>query len=340
MIVRSEEETVPAEQSAGRHGRRMGGHSALLGFVERYGLLLLLVVECVVFSLLLPDTFATVGNFKSMASAQAITLLLTVALALPLRGGEFDLSIAGLMTASGAVTAVLLSNGVSLVVGIAAGLGLGLVVGFVNTGLIVRLGVDSFVTTLGMSTALGGLAYAVSDSTVVVNLPEGLLALGREQFFGLQSVVWIGWGIALVAWYVFEFTPFGRYLLFVGGSPGSARLAGIRVNAVRTAAFMACSLIAAFAGVLLIGNVGQMDPSIGSQFLLQPFAGVFLGATAITVGRVNILGAIIALYVLEVGITGLQLMGAQPWVSDVFNGTALVVAVTLSLLAARSRRRA
>lgn len=324
----------PAPRPAGRASR-----GAALGFVERFGLLLLLIVECVVFSILLPDTFATIGNVKSMASAQAITLLLTIALAFPLRGGEFDLSIAGLMVASGAVTAVLLASGTNLLVGISAGLGLGLLVGLINTGLIVRLGVDSFVTTLGMSTALGGLAYAVSNSTVVVNLPEGLLTLGRQQFLGLQSVVWIGWTIALVAWYVFERTPFGRYLLFVGGSPGSARLAGINVGAVRVTSFFICSIIAAFAGVLLIGNVGQMDPSIGTQFLLQPFAGVFLGATAITVGRVNILGAVIALYVLEVGITGLQLMGAEPWVADVFNGMALVVAVTLSLLAARSRRR-
>jgi ribose transport system permease protein len=310
-----------------------------LGYVERYGLLLLLLAECVLFSVLLPDTFMTLANFKSMASAQAIVLMLTVALAFPLRCGQFDLSLAGLMTASGAVAAVLMSHGSSIAVSVLAAMALGLAVGLVNSLLVVRVGVDSFVATLGMSTALGGLAYAVCNSTVIVDLPGSLVSFGRHQFLGLQSIVWIGWLLAAVAWYVFEMSPYGRQLLFVGGSPGSARLAGLRVGGIQATAFLACSLLAAVAGILLIANVGQMDPSIGSQFLLQPFAGVFLGATAITVGRVNILGAVIALYVLEVGITGLQLMGAKPWVSDMFNGGALVLAVTLSVVAARSRRR-
>jgi ribose transport system permease protein len=79
-----------------------------------------------------------------------------------------------------------------------------------------------------------------------------------------------------------------------------------------------------------------MDPSVASQFLLQPFAGVFLGATTIAVGRVNALGTLVALYLLVVGITGLQLLGADPWVSDVFNGVALVLAVAFARLAARA----
>lgn len=328
-------ERVQQKPSGGGRGWR-----STTTFAARYGLLLLLIAECLVFSLLLPDTFATIGNVRSIVSSQAIVLLLTIALAFPLRSNEFDVSVAGLMVATGAVSAVLMVNGVPVILAVLAGLGLGALVGLINALLIVKVGVNSFVTTLGMMTALGGVAYAVSNSTVVVNLPPDFVEFGRFPILGLQSIVWIGWLVALIAWYVFERMPYGRYLLFIGGSPSASKLAGVPVDRVKTSAFLVCSLIGSFAGILLIANVGQMDPSVGGQFLLQPFAGVFLGATAITVGRVNILGAVIAIYVLEVGITGLQLLGAQPWVSDVFNGVALVTAVTLSVIAARSRRKA
>ncbi|HEY2551007.1 MAG TPA: ABC transporter permease [Streptosporangiaceae bacterium] len=308
----------------------------VLRVAEQYGLLMALLLAFVAFSIALPSTFPTVGNVKAMIDSQAIILLLAIAVTLPLRSGDFDLSIAGLMTATAALTAQLTTHGTSLGVAIIVVLAVGLATGLINGLLIVKLGVDSFVTTLGMMTALSGLAFAFTSNQVITNLPSDLLTLARQQILGFPTVVWIGWVLVAVAWYVYQRTPFGRYLLFIGGSRESARLAGLRVDILRISCFATCSLIAAFTGVLLAGNVGQVDPSIASQFLLQPFAGVFLGATTITVGRVNSLGTLVALYLLVVGITGLQLYGAQPWVSDVFNGAALVLAVTFARLAARS----
>ncbi len=306
------------------------------GIAERYGLVVALVIAFVAFSIALPGMFPTLGNLKAMIDSQAIILLLAIAVTLPLRSGDFDLSIAGLMTASGCLTAQLTTHGVSLGLAILAVLGLGLATGLINGFLIVKVGVDSFVSTLGMMTALSGLAYAFVNNQDVTNLPPDLLSLARYQILGFPNVVWIGWILVAVAWYIYERTPLGRYILFIGGSRDSAKLAGLRVDRLRMGAFLACSIISALTGVLLAGEIGQMDPSVASQFLLQPFAGVFLGATTIAVGRVNALGTVVALYLLVVGITGLQLFGADPWVSDVFNGAALVLAVAFARLAARA----
>lgn len=303
---------------------------------ERYGLVLALLVALAAFSAALPDIFPTLGNLRAMIDSQAIILLLAIAVTIPLRMGDFDLSIAGLMTASGCAVAQLTTHGISLEVAILAAVGLGLATGLINGFLIVKVGVDSFVTTLGMMTALAGLAFAFVNNRDVTNLPQDLLNLARNQILGFPNVVWIGWILVGVAWYVYERTPLGRYILFIGGSRESARLAGLRVDRLRMGGFLTCSTLCALTGVLLAGDVGQMDPSVASQFLLQPFAGVFLGATTIAVGRVNALGTVVALYLLVVGITGLQLFGADPWVSDVFNGVALVLAVAFARLAARA----
>jgi ribose transport system permease protein len=306
------------------------------GSAERYGLVMALVIAFVAFSVALPDIFPTLGNLKAMIDSQAIILLLAIAVTLPLRAGDFDLSIAGLMAASGCLVAQLTTTGTSLWLAVLAAVGLGLATGLINGFLIVKVGVDSFVSTLGMMTALNGLSYAFVSNRVITNLPPELLNIARTEFLGFPSIVWIGWILVAAFWYIYERTPLGRYILFIGGSRDSARLAGLRVDRLRIGAFVACSIICALSGVLLAGEIGQMDPSVGSQFLLQPFAGVFLGATTIAVGRVNALGTLVALYLLVVGITGLQLFGADPWVSNVFNGAALVLAVAFARLAARS----
>jgi ribose transport system permease protein len=105
----------------------------------------------------------------------------------------------------------------------------------------------------------------------------------------------------------------------------------------RSTALIMSALLSSFAGLVLAGQLGAIDPSVGSQYLLQPFAAALLGATTITLGRYNAIGTLVALYLLVVGVTGLQLLGASSWANDVFNGVALVVAVTVARLTARSR---
>ena len=114
-----------------------------------------------------------------------------------------------------------------------------------------------------------------------------------------------------------------------------SRLSGIRVGRLRWGALVASATLAALAGVTYAGTTGAADPSSGLQFLLPAYAAAFLGATAIQPGRFNPWGSIIAVYFLVTGITGLQLLGVESYVQQLFYGGALVLAVALSQLARR-----
>jgi ribose transport system permease protein len=114
-------------------------------------------------------------------------------------------------------------------------------------------------------------------------------------------------------------------------------LSGIRVRRVRIGSLAVSGLISAFAGVIYAGTIGAADPASGLQFLLPAFAAVFLGATAITPGRFNPWGSLIAIYFLITGITGFELLGINTFVQDLFYGGALVLAVVLSSIARRRR---
>lgn len=303
-------------------------------FLEKYALVALLVLIFAICFTLLPG-FRSTSVIGAIVNSQAIILMLALTATLVLRTGDFDLSIAGVMVTSGSVVGVMSASGAPWLLTVGAALLVGVVSGLINGFLVVKIGVDSFITTIGMFTALTGIGYAITNSRIVTEIPDLITTVARLKLLGIPLTTWFGWVLVVALWYVYEKTPLGRYMLFIGGNRNASDLAGINVDRIRFSSFIASGLIASVIGVFLVGNLGAIDPSIGSQYLLTPFAAVFLGATAITVGRFNSLGTIVALYLLAVGFTGLQLLGAPSWVNNVFNGVALMVAVALAKIVGR-----
>ena len=212
----------------------------------------------------------------------------------------------------------------------------GVVIGAVNAFFVVRIGVHSFVVTLGTGTLLLGATLGISDSQTIGGVASTLVDGVRERvFLGLPLVFYYSVGLTCIVWYLFSHTPLGRVLVFVGQGREVARLAGIRVNVVRSGALIASASVAALAGLCLAGLLGAADPRTGTTFLLPAFAGAFLGSTAVQPDRFNPMGTFIAVYFLVTGITGLQLLGYAGWVEQVFYGGSLVMAVTFSRLVSR-----
>ena len=310
----------------------------VLDLVERFGILLVWGIVIVVFSILKPSTFPTTVNFQTIFGTQAVLLVMTLGLLISLTAGEFDLSVGAVMGFGATMVAWLnVVHHWPIGAAVLATLAFGIFFGAVNAFLVVRVGVPSLVATLGTGTLLGGVGYGISNSVTIGGISSTLINAASRQIFGLPIAFYVGVAAVVVLWYVFEYTPIGRYLLFVGEGREVARLAGIRVGAIRAGSLIACSLVVTFAGIMQAGTVGAADPGGGTAFLLPAFAGAFLGQTAIKPGRFNAWGTFVAVYFLVTGITGLELLGYVGWVQDVFYGGSLVVAVALGRLAARRR---
>lgn len=296
-----------------------------------YALVFALIGIVIIFTVLLPETFPTLANLRIILASQAVLLVVALAETVPLRSGDFDLSVGSAMILSASVVGVLSANhGVPVWVSIPAGVILGALVGASNGLVVVLLKINPFIVTLGSLTIFEGLAFATTGSRIVSGFDPLLLAISRTQVLGLPLAVYLGWFLALLVWYAFEFTPFGRYSLFVGGNTEAARLAGVPVGAVRFISFVVAGALSGSAGVLLAGTLGAVNPVVGQQFLLPAFAAAFLGTTAVQPGRFNVLGTVLGVYLLVVVVTGLQLMGVATWITQVVNGAALVVAVTFA----------
>lgn len=303
--------------------------------VSRYGLLVAWAAVIVVFCILSPDVFATTRNLQITLSTQSVLLILTLALLPALAAGEYDLSVAGVLGLSYVLIGWLnVVHGWPIEAAVAGAMIAGIGVGVINAVLIVGIGIDSLVATLGMGTLLAGAALGINGQSVA-GISTGLVDIFRADLLGVQMGFWIALVLTALFWYVFTQTPLGRYVFVVGAGREVARLTGLRVDAIRSGCLISASTLAAFAGVALAGLQGSANPNAGPTYLLPAFASAYLGSTAIRPGRFNAWGAFAAVYFLATGITGLQIVGLSGWIEQVFYGASLVIAVILSHLARR-----
>jgi ribose transport system permease protein len=309
---------------------------------DKYSGIYVWALLVLIFALWIPDLFLQTSTLKQVVTFQAISAIVALGLILPVAAGAFDLTIAGTLTVSVCFTAWALTNGYGVVVAAGGSLLIGVVIGLANSLVVVKLKVDSFIGTLGMSSILIATAYMITDSSQIVLSTSGyapFFEFARTEFLGLPYSVYFAAVIALVFWWILEYTPGGRYLFAVGGNPVASRLAGVRVGRVTMIAFIASGVTSAFAGIVYLATIGTATPDSGSGYLLPAFSAVFLGATQIRPGRVNVAGTLVAIFLLATGVTGLQLAGAPSYVTQLFNGAALIVAVALAARTARTARR-
>lgn len=296
----------------------------------------LLVVGFGVYS---PGSFLTLGNFSNIFGAQAVLFVLTMALLVPLTMGDIDLSVGSISALVTMIVAVLnTEDGVSIVWCCLIGLAAGLLMGLLNAVIVVGFDVNPFIITLGTGFVFTGIGEWLSHEQTIVGVSSRLSDWTfTKEFLSIPLEFYYGVAIMLVLWYVLTFTPFGQRALFVGESREVARLSGFRVASMRLQGFVIAGFVAAISGILYAGTNGSASPGTGSGLLLPAYAAAFLGMTSMQPGRFNAIGAGIALYFLATGVSGLELLGAQNYVQELFYGAVLVVAIVVSRLASRRR---
>jgi ribose transport system permease protein len=304
-----------------------------------YGLLVLTVLLILIFSIMLPATFPTVLNLRSIISDKAIIALLSLAAMIPMAAGRIDLTV-GYGIVLWHILAISLQTmfGIPWPVVVLIVLALGSLSGFLNGWLVEVAKIDSFIATLGTGTILYSIAlWHTGGRQVVGMLPDGFYALNGTMFLGLPITGYYVLGIALIMWLALEYTPIGRYLYAIGASPKAAALNGIPVRKFVIGAFVSSGFLAALTGVLLASKLRIGQASVGLEYLLPALVGAFLGSTTIKPGRVNVWGTMVAVIILAVGISGIQQFGGSFFVEPLFNGVTLLIAIGIAGYAQRKR---
>jgi ribose transport system permease protein len=320
-----------ADRAAERRSRA-SLESTAYRLASQFLLAAVLLILIVVFSVLRPEAFFTVANFKGIAVNQIVVVFAALGLLAPLIVGELDLSIGYVIGLSQAIVVGLMAKqGVDVPVAIVAALAACLLVGVVNGLLVVRLVINSLITTLAVGSILYGVVIWYTGGEVISeHVPQSFQGIANNEFLSLPLAIWYGIVLLVVLEVLYSLKPLGRRMYAVGGNRRAAELVGIRVRAITVGAFAASALVAGLGGVIIASRLNSAQPELGPQFLLPAYAAAFLGATTIRPGRFNPLGTVVAVYLVAVLVAGLQNLGVPSWGEYMVDGAALIVGVALA----------
>jgi ribose transport system permease protein len=294
-----------------------------------YGVVVALGILIVVFAASTP-AFLTVDNLRSLAEQSAQPALVACGMTAVIIAGEFDLS-AGAIFGFGGVIAAIVANeaGVAAAVGAAVGLGAGL--GLINGIVVSRGGIESFLVTLATQFVFLGLAVYVTGGTSSwqVHDAAALGVLAHNTLFGVQLQAWIALTAFALMAALLRRTGFGKQVFAVGGNVAAARIAGVRLHAVRTAVFALSGGCAALAGVLAVSDtsVAQAGGGIGMEF--AAITAVIVGGTSIAGGRGSVWRTLAGVVLLAVIANGFTLLYIDPTYNLLVQGLIILAAVVL-----------
>ncbi len=306
---------------------------AIVRMLPIYGLPILTVVLIGFFSYLLPQSFPTAINARSILSDKAIIALLALAAMVPMMAGRIDLTI-GFGIVMWHILAISLQVQYNFpIVVLCAG-----AAGLIN-GLLVEVAqIDSFIATLGTGTILYALAlWHTGGRQVIGELPPGFVEINGMTVLGVPIPAVYVLVLAVGLWVTTERMPLGRHIYAIGANEKAAALNGIPVRAYVIGVFVASGLIVGFTGCVLASKLQIGQANVGLDFLLPALVGTFLGSTTIRPGRVNVWGTIVGVLILAVGISGIQQLGGAFFVEPLFNGVTLLVSIALAGFAQRRR---
>lgn len=300
--------------------------------LKSVGLPVVAIIFLIILFSVLSPTFLQPSTFLTILRESSVLLVVAVGMTLVIIQGSIDLSVGATVTLAGLMAATVVKSTGNVFLAIIAALAVGLIVGLVN-GVIFAYGkVPSFLVTLGMSMAVGGIGTWLVDGRPVQISNAGLRWISQGQLLVIvpNLVIW-----AVVVWLIFSFigmkTRFGRYAFAIGGAEGVSALAGIPNRRVKLWALTIAGLCAAIAGILLASRIGAATPGMGDPLTLNSIAAVVMGGTAITGGVGGVQRTILGVLVITTLTVGLNSLGVMPYMQSIIQGLVVVAAVALTL---------
>ena len=287
-----------------------------------------LALVFLIFGLWKTNLFLTSSNLFTLLNDNADLAVVAFGLTIVLLTGEFDLSIAGVITFTGFLSAGFIANqGLPTALSIVIVLVIGALIGAINGILVVYFRIHALIATLAVSTILDGFTFFYSKGTVLYQgIPSSFTQLGASTVGQVEIPAFYMVAIGLALWAFLRYTAAGRYMHAIGGNRDAARLSGIRVGRYVIAAFVISGLCSSWAGIIEAARNASVQPGAGQSFLLPAFAAAFLGSATLRRGEFHILGTVIGVYLIASATSGFFILGAPFYTQDFIQGGLLIAA--------------
>ena len=308
--------------------------------LSQYMVYIVLAVVFVLFTIVLNNKgFATPQNLLNILRQTAMISVMAVGGTFVIGAGQIDLTVGSNAAMSAMIAAMTLQATNSIFLALVLALGFGVLVGVVNGLLVTRLGLPSFLATLGMMQAVRGLAMWVTDTAAVPISNKTFNTVFGTGYVGPVSVLIIWTVIFYIFGYIlFNKTRFGKYALAIGGNETSAIYSGIKTKMIKLYLFMFSGAMSAFAGIMYAGRMQSGRYSFGDGDEMSVIAAVVLGGASMAGGTGSMIGALVGSILMGVISNALVLGGLSSAQQQIVNGLIIIAAVALSNLGQRKNR--
>jgi ribose transport system permease protein len=283
-------------------------------------------------------------EFLSKPSLAAVMLSLTaqsiiaIGMTILLVSGTFDLSVGSTFALAGTVTAIWLKSGLPAPLAIGLGLGVGVLIGLINGLIITEIGINAFITTLGMMGLVRGLMMVVSGGRNISELPASFNALGQGELVpGVQNPILILVVLIVISDFLLRRSRFFRQSYYIGGNEAAAMLSGINVRRIKVFNFALVGFLAALGGIIITARLGSASTTAGKGLELKVISAAIIGGASLKGGAGTILGALLGAGLMSIIVSSITLLGIDPnWVDFVI-GAALLLAVMADVTGRKAR---
>lgn len=300
-------------------------------FIREYFVYIALVALIVFFSIASPY-FLTPDNFANIGRQTATVSIVAVGMTFVIITGQIDLSVGSVFALCGMAAAMVMQYVSNFwLLGALAAVAVGIVFGFVNGFITAKLGVPSFLVTLGMLGVARGIALLITDTRpVIISNPTYFQVFGESRILGIPIAV--VWTIAIVVLgvLVLHKSVFGMRTFATGGNPQAARFTGVKTKKTVIIGFVITGALVGLASLLFTGIAHAARPDIGSGLELDVIAAVILGGVSLFGGRGTVIGALAGSLIIGIMNNGLVLMGVSSSVQQIIKGIIIIGAVSLS----------
>jgi len=311
--------------------------SPLAKFARKYSLQIGIFSVAVVIWLLFlagsPRTFLAPNIYAAFMSSTPYFALMAIPLTLVVITGEIDLSFPSVMAFGMTAFDVVLTTTGSVWLGFIACLLAGVLAGYLNGILVVKVGMPSLVATIGTQFFWRGAVMVITNGQGLGMAPTQKsilypLLVGRIGGFVPMQFIWTI-VVAIIVWFFLNRHKFGAHVFLTGDNMESAKLMGVNVGQTKILTFMVVGLAAAFAGFVVSLDVQFFWPTLGDGYLLNTLASVFLGGTSVFGGTGTIFGTFVACFIIGAINAGIVAAGMTGFWTSLIYGLIIVVSVSI-----------
>ncbi len=303
----------------------------------RYGIVVALVLLIVFFAISAPS-FLSINNILNILRQVSIVGICAVGMTFVILTGGIDLSVGSIIGVTAVVGAFLMGAGTPVWVAVTVVLAVGALAGALNGFLISEVDIAPIIATLGVMTALRGVAYIVTGGLPIYGLPESFGMLGQGYFLGIPVPVFVLVLAFVLGWFLLSNTTFGRSVYGLGGNAEATRLSGISIRKTTYKIYVLAGILYAVAGLILLSRANSGQPKAGDGYEMDVITACVLGGISVAGGQGRISGVIYGVLIMGVLTNGMIMLNVNEYWQWVVKGVVLLAAVAIDRLSRKGAK--